>query len=67
MANLTIKEAYEAVFNESGAIKPCGREAGRKLIEVCEAKEPTTYFGDKKTGKICLSNIDVIQRLYYED
>ena len=64
MANLSIKEAYEPVFNEDRTMKACGREACRRLIEACEAKDQETYFGDKRTGKICLSNISVIEKLY---
>lgn len=67
MANLSIKEAYEAVFNEDGTMKACGREACRRLIEACEAKDQDTYFGDKRTGKICLSNISVIEKLYLDE
>lgn len=67
MPNLTIKEAYEAVFDEQGYMKACGREACIRLIEACEAKDQQTYFGDKKTGKLCLSNLDVIVRLYLDE
>ena len=67
MANLSIKEAYEAVFNEDGTMKACGREACIRLIEACEAKDRETCFGNKKTGEICLSNIPIIKRLYLDE
>lgn len=67
MANLTIKEAYEAVFTEDGVIKACGREVCKQLILACQAKDQKTYFGDKETGMLCLSSLDVIKKLYLDE
>lgn len=66
MEDLKFKESYEAVFNEDGTIKNCGREACKRLIEACKKKDPETDFGDVNTGKICLSNLDVIRKLYLD-
>lgn len=64
MAELTIKEAYEAVFNEDGTLKTCGRDACIKLISACKAKDQETYFGNEENGQICLGNFPRIWELY---
>lgn len=67
MANLRIKEAYEAVFDEDGNIKACGRAACIRLIEACQEKDQKTYFGDKDTGILNLSTFDKIKQLYLDE
>lgn len=64
MANLKIKEAYEAVFDENGNIKVCGRTACINLIEACEEEDQETYFGNKKTGVLCENNYERMKELY---
>ncbi len=57
--------AYLAVFNEDGTLKQNqDPEANKRLIALCEAVDPNTDFGNKVTGKICLSNLDKIVSLY---
>lgn len=39
-------QAYNAVFDETGCIKPCGREMTQRLIQAALAIEPCGKFGD---------------------
>ena len=66
-ADLAFRKAYESVFNEDGTIKVCGREACKKLISACQAKDQNTYFGNVETGQICLSSLETIKKLYSDE
>ena len=57
-------EAYEAVFGEDRQIKTCSFRAHAKLIEESQKLEPNTDFGDKYTGRICMSSIAKMHLLY---
>lgn len=56
-----LKAAYDAVFNEKGEIKACGRDACTKLISLMK-KYTSKNIGDIRTGKL---EIDVIKMEYY--
>ena len=43
-------QAYDAVFDETGCIKPCGREMTQRLIQAALSIEPCGEFGDLQTG-----------------
>ena len=56
------KEKYDAVFNENGSVKLCGREKCKDLIIACMvlSKNGTkNYFGNPDTG---MMNVENIQR-----
>lgn len=53
-------EAYEAVFDENGDVRKCGRDACIKLIELCEQKNHMLYFGDLETGFMEKENIKTL-------
>ena len=56
-------ELYYAVFDKNGAIKPCGREACKKLIEACQnACTKDIDFGNKETGMMNVTNIHRFMR-----
>lgn len=57
-----LREAYEAVFDEEGNIKNCGREKCMDLIIVCDKINPLAegLYGDKKNG---IMNVDAIKML----
>ena len=66
MANLRFKEAFEAVFDENGNVKLCGREACKRLIKDCMELEPETYFGNPITGQINLNSYPIMKKFYDE-
>jgi hypothetical protein len=56
------KEKYDAVFNENGSVKLCGREKCKDLVIACMvlSKNGTkNYFGNPDTG---MMNVENIQR-----
>ena len=56
------KEKYDAVFNENGSIKLCGREKCKDLVIACmvlSKKGTKNYFGNPDTG---MMNVENIQR-----
>ena len=66
MANLKFKEAFEAVFDEDGNVKLCGREACKRLIKACMELQPSTYFGNPITGYLNLKSYPIMRKLYEE-
>ena len=66
MANLKFKEAFEAVFDENGNVKLCGRETCKQLIKACTDLEPRTYFGNPITGQLNLKSYPRMKKLYDE-
>lgn len=50
---LSFNEAFAAVFDENGNVKPCGRQACRDLIEQCNKY----MFGNLATG---MMNVNAI-------
>jgi len=53
--------AYRIVFDENDNIKPCGREATRRLILAARELDPTKEYGNVNTG---IMNTYMIQQLY---
>lgn len=53
-------QAYNAVFDETGCIKPCGREMTQRLISAALAIEPCGKFGDLQTGYM---NVEAIKKI----
>ena len=66
MANLEFRQAFEAVFDENGNVKACGREACKRLIRACYQLEPKAHFGNPETGQIRLASYPTMKRLYDE-
>lgn len=48
---------YDRVFDQNGNIKPCGRFACQKLIELSDKIEPGIIHGDIKTGMMKVKKI----------
>ena len=61
MNNQEFLQAYDAVFDETGCIKPCGRETTQRLIRVALALKPDEYFGDLATGYMHVENIKALR------
>jgi hypothetical protein len=56
------KEKYDAVFNENGSVKLCGREKCKDLVIACMVLSKNggkNYFGNPDTG---MMNVENIQR-----
>lgn len=53
--------AYKIVFDENDEIKPCGREATKKLILAARKLDPSKEFGNAETG---IMNTYMVQQLY---
>lgn len=58
-----LKVLLNAVFEEDGAVRPCGRETCKKLISVASEKYPNVDFGNPNTG---IMNIEVMNKLRKE-
>lgn len=58
-----LKVLLNAVFDEDGAIRPCGRETCKKLISVASEKYPNVDFGSADTG---IMNIEAMDKLRKE-
>lgn len=56
----TLKAAYEAVFDENGQIRNCGRQACINLIQEME-KHSLIAVGDENTGII---NVEILKAEY---
>jgi hypothetical protein len=56
-----LKRAYNAVFDENGQVRNCGREVCSKLINLMK-KYTSKKIGDEDTGKL---EIDTIKLEYY--
>lgn len=50
-------EKYDVVFDESGDVKLCGRNACRDLIFAAAAISPNQNFGDVNSGYMNVENI----------
>ncbi len=50
-------ECYEDVFTPNGEIKPCGREKCIELINVCSMLDPSTDYGNEKSGFLNKLNV----------
>jgi hypothetical protein len=57
-----LKAAYNAVFDEDGNVKNCGRELTRILIKEV-AKHTTVNVGDESTG---IMKVDKLKTVYQE-
>lgn len=57
-----LKTAYNAVFDENGNVKNCGRELTRILIKEV-AKHTTVNVGDESTG---IMKVDKLKTVYQE-
>lgn len=53
-------QAYDAVFDDIGCIKPCGREMTQRLIRAALSIEPYGNFGDLRTGYM---NVEEIKKI----
>lgn len=56
------KEKYDAVFDENGSVKLCGREKCKDLVIACMVLSKNgskNYFGNPDTG---MMNVDNIQK-----
>lgn len=53
-------QAYDAVFDETGCIKPCGRETTQRLIRAALSMKPYGKFGDLQTGYM---NVEEIKKI----
>lgn len=56
------KEKYDAVFDENGSVKLCGREKCKDLVVACMVLSKNgskNYFGNPDTG---MMNVDNIQK-----
>lgn len=53
-------EAYEAVFDENGDVRKCGRNACIRLIELCRQRNHMLYFGNPETGVMEKENIKML-------
>lgn len=59
------KEKYDAVFNENGSVKLCGREKCKDLVIACMvlSKNGTkNYFGNPDTGMMNVENIQKFKK-----
>lgn len=56
----TLKAAYEAVFDENGQIRNCGRQACINLIQEMK-KHSLIAVGDENTGII---NVEILKAEY---
>jgi hypothetical protein len=56
-----LKRAYNAVFDENGQVRNCGREVCSKLINLMK-KYTSRKVGDETTGTL---NVDVMKSEYY--
>lgn len=54
-------QAYDVVFDETGCIKPCGREMTQRLIQAALSIEPCGEFGDLQTGYMNVESIKKIR------
>lgn len=55
-----LKDAYNAVFDQNGAVKGCGREKCIHLIKVMK-KHTSEDVGNLKTG---MMDIETVKRIY---
>lgn len=56
-----LKDAYEAVFDEDGSIKACGRALCLHLMYVLKKFRPMAELGNFDTG---VMNVKVIKDVY---
>ena len=56
-----LKRAYNAVFDENGQVRNCGREGCSKLINLMK-KYTSRNVGDETTDTL---NVDVMKSEYY--
>lgn len=60
---MAIQEAYNVVFDKNGNVKACGREACKRLIDLCKKQWKGVDFGNSETGYMNIENI----KAYVED
>ena len=53
---------YITVFDGKGAIKACGREATKRLIEAADQLEPGIRHGNAETGVMDVGRIQALAR-----
>ena len=57
-------EQYKKVFDEEGNVKLCGREACKKLIELCSEIVPNVDFSSLESGFMNVKNIQEFVKEY---
>lgn len=55
--NLSVKDLYRIVFDADGAVRPCGRDACKSLIQRFASMFPGVDFGNQNTGQMRIGTI----------
>ena len=64
--NSNFETLYNLVFNIDGSEKACDKQIKQQLIKIANHLNPGLDFGDIKTGRININNMNTLYMAYMQ-